>query len=146
MPTMTCEEAGRLLRLHPRRVQRLARQGRLPASRIGRKWLFRSEDLEALLGVHSPGPAPAGVAAAPAPGRVAAPSLAISARNRLRGTVTQLHTDTLMAEVHIRIGDQDLVAVITRASAERLGLAVGEKVCAVIKATEIMVGREEPSG
>jgi molybdopterin-binding protein len=49
----------------------------------------------------------------------------------------------LMAEIHVRIGDQMLVAVITRSSAERLQLTVGDEVSAVIKSTEIMIGKEE---
>jgi molybdopterin-binding protein len=48
-----------------------------------------------------------------------------------------------MAEVVVRIGDQDLVSVITRSSAERLGLAVGDEVLAVIKSTEVMIGKQD---
>jgi molybdopterin-binding protein len=43
--------------------------------------------------------------------------------------------------VVIRIGDQELVAVITRSAAERLQLAVGDEAFAVIKSTEVMVGK-----
>jgi molybdate transport system regulatory protein len=100
----------------------------LPAARVGRKWLFRREELEALLGR----------AAASPPRR----SLSISARNRLRGHISGLTLDGLMAEVQIRIGDQELVSVITRSSAERLGLKVGDEVFAVIKSTEVMIGKE----
>jgi len=46
-----------------------------------------------------------------------------------------------MAEVRLAIGDQELVSIITRDSAERLGLAIGVEAHAVIKATEIMIGR-----
>lgn len=46
-----------------------------------------------------------------------------------------------MAEVRIAIGDQELVAVITRSSAERLGLKVGDMAVAVIKSTEVMIGK-----
>ncbi|HET7224074.1 MAG TPA: TOBE domain-containing protein [Candidatus Eisenbacteria bacterium] len=120
------EEAARLLHLNPKRVQSLARAGALPAARVGRKWLFRRDALEARLGLA---PAQAG-------------ALAISARNRLRGTIARLEVEGLMAEVVVRIGDQELVSVITRASAERLKLAVGDQVFAVIKSTEVMLGRE----
>lgn len=48
----------------------------------------------------------------------------------------------MMAEVRVRIGDQEVVSIITRASAERLGLRVGDVVVAVIKSTEIMIGKE----
>ncbi len=130
MNTLSADEAARLLHLNVKRVQSLARDGKLPAARVGRKWLFRREDLEALLG----GPAPA---AAGHPS-----SMAISARNRLRGQLTRLTLDGLMAEVQVRLGDQELVSVITRSSAERLGLKVGDEVFAVIKSTEIMIGKE----
>jgi molybdopterin-binding protein len=130
MLTLNVEEAAALLHLNVKRVQSLARAGKLPAARVGRKWLFRRDDLEALLGARTP---------APAPDR----TLAISARNRLRGRLSQLRIDGLMAEVVMRIGDQELVSVITRASAERLGLAVGDEVYAVIKSTEIMIGKQQ---
>ena len=67
--------------------------------------------------------------------------LDLSARNQLRGRVTALHSEGLMAEVRIAIGDQELVAVITRSSAERLGLEVGDLAVAVIKSTEVMIGK-----
>lgn len=129
MITLNVAEAAELLHLNVKRVQSLARAGQLPAARIGRKWLFRREELEALLGT---------------PVRTdARPSLNISARNRLRGRITRLDVDGLMAEVQLRIGDQELVSIITRSSAERLGLALGAEVFAVIKSTEIMIGRED---
>jgi molybdopterin-binding protein len=126
--TLNAEEAAQLLHLNVKRVQGLARAGKLPAARVGRKWLFRRDELEALLGRP----------AVP----VAAGSMAISARNRLRGSIVRLQFDGLMAEVVLRIGDQELVALITRSSAERLGLALGDEAFAVIKATEVILGKE----
>ena len=128
MNLLNAEEAARLLRLNVKRVQSLARDGKLPAARVGRKWLFRRDELEALLG-RARAKAPAG-------------QLAISARNRLRGTIARLAVDGLMAEVVLAIGDQHLVSIITRASAERLALAVGDEVFAVMKSTEVMIGKE----
>jgi molybdate transport system regulatory protein len=46
-----------------------------------------------------------------------------------------------MAEVRLAIGEQELVSIITRSSAERLGLKVGQEVFAVIKSTEVMIGK-----
>ena len=129
MNTLNVEEAAALLRLNVKRVQSLARAGKLPAARVGRKWLFRRHDLEALLG------APVSVA----PGHS---TMSISARNRLRGQISRLTLDGLMAEVQMRIGEQELVSLITRSSAERLGLKIGDEVFAVIKSTEIMIGKE----
>jgi len=128
MNTLNAEEAARLLHLNVKRVQSLARAGKLPAARVGRKWLFRRDELEALLGRPAL-PTPSG-------------SMAISARNRLRGRIARLQFDGLMAEVVLRIGDQELVSVITRSSADRLGLEVGDEVFAVVKATEVILGKE----
>ena len=129
MRTLNAQEAAALLHLNVKRVQSLARTGRLPGVRVGRKWLFRSDELDRILGAPS-----AEVLAAP---------LAISARNRLRGRITRIEVDGLMAEIHMRIGDQELVSVITRSSAERLGLAVGQEAFALIKSTEVMIGKPE---
>lgn len=129
MNTLSAEEAAALLHLNVKRVQSLAREGKLPAARVGRKWLFRRADLEAMLG-------------APIPVAGGRTTMSISARNRLRGRIARLSLDGLMAEVLVRIGEQELVSVITRASAERLRLKVGDEVFAVIKSTEIMIGKE----
>ena len=66
----------------------------------------------------------------------------LSARNQLEGRVVALRTDGLMAEVTIELtGGQRLVSVITRASADALGLREGDAVSAVIKSTEVMVAK-----
>ena len=66
----------------------------------------------------------------------------VSARNQLPGKVTALALGTVMAEVTIDIGDgKTIVAAITRSSAEQLGLREGTEVVAIIKATEVMVGK-----
>lgn len=46
-----------------------------------------------------------------------------------------------MAEVTVDVGGQDVVAAITRGSAERLGLSEGAEITVVIKATEVMLAR-----
>lgn len=47
----------------------------------------------------------------------------------------------IMAEVTVDIGGQELVAAITRESAETLELAEGDEVTVLIKATEVMLGK-----
>ena len=42
---ITAQEAAALLHMHVKRVQQLARDGKLPAVRYGRKWLFRRREL-----------------------------------------------------------------------------------------------------
>jgi molybdopterin-binding protein len=64
----------------------------------------------------------------------------VSARNQLRGTVRSVQLGMIMAEVVVDVGGQEMVAAITRGSAERLGLREGADVTLVIKATDIMVG------
>lgn len=64
----------------------------------------------------------------------------ISARNQLIGTVTSVKLGTVMAEVVVDVRGQEIVAAITRSSAERLGLEQGSDVRVVIKATDVMLG------
>jgi len=131
--TLDVREAAALLHMHPKRVQGLARSGRLPAARIGRRWLFRRADLERLW--------PAARRDAREAAAAPAPPLELSARNRLRGRVTRVAIEGLLAEVVIAIGDQEVCALITRTSAERLALREGDEAFALFKSTEVMVGR-----
>jgi molybdopterin-binding protein len=63
----------------------------------------------------------------------------ISARNQLRGTVRSLEAGAIMSEVIVDVGGQEIVAAITRGSAERLGLQEGSEAIVIIKATDVMV-------
>jgi molybdopterin-binding protein len=63
----------------------------------------------------------------------------ISARNQLKGTLKSVGLGAIMAEVVVAIGDQEIVAAITRGSTERLGLKEGGEVTVIIKATEVMI-------
>jgi molybdate transport system regulatory protein len=65
-----------------------------------------------------------------------------SARNQLQGTVTAVSLGAVMAEVVLDVGGATVVAAITKESAERLGLAVGRSVTAIIKATDVMIGTD----
>lgn len=69
--------------------------------------------------------------------------MSLSARNRLEGTVRNVETDGLMAEVQVELGDGQVVtAIITAASVDRLGVTEGDEVSAVVKATEVMIERD----
>jgi molybdopterin-binding protein len=127
---LDAREAAGLLRLNVKRVQRLAHAGLLPGVRVGRKWLFRHEDLAALLSPKAEGEKPA--------------LAGVSARNHLEGTIVGLALDGLMAEVRLKIGDQEIVSLITRSSAERLGLAIGDRAYALVKSTDVMIGTGAP--
>lgn len=66
----------------------------------------------------------------------------LSARNRLQGVVREVQVDGLLAQVEIDVSrGARLVAVITRESAESLGLVPGMPAAAVVKATSVMVER-----
>ena len=65
----------------------------------------------------------------------------ISARNVLPGTVKGIKLGEVMAEVTVQVGRNEIVAAITKASVERLGLKVGDKASVVIKATEVMIAK-----
>jgi molybdopterin-binding protein len=64
----------------------------------------------------------------------------ISARNVLKGKVKQVKTGAVNDEVTIELpGGAEIVSVITRSSAETLGLTEGQEVYAVIKASSVMI-------
>jgi len=68
----------------------------------------------------------------------------LSARNQIKGTVTKVELGVVTAEITVDIGNgNEIVSVITKGSAERLGLAVGDSVVAVLKATDVMIGKLE---
>ena len=67
----------------------------------------------------------------------------MSTRNRLPGTVTEVVKGEAAAKVTIRVGDNHMVALITRESADELGLEVGKEVTALVKATDVMVLTED---
>ncbi|MGH2707739.1 MAG: TOBE domain-containing protein [Actinomycetota bacterium] len=66
----------------------------------------------------------------------------LSARNQLSGTVKSVKLGEVAAEVVADVGGTDLVAEITRASAEKLGLAEGTRVTLIIKASDVIVATE----
>lgn len=67
----------------------------------------------------------------------------ISARNVLNGTVKSIAPGAVNSEVVIEIsGGAQVVSIITKESAERLGLQVGKSVYAVIKASDVKVATD----
>jgi molybdopterin-binding protein len=65
----------------------------------------------------------------------------LSARNSLKGTIMEIKAGPVVSEVVLRVGDNQIAAVITTSSVQRLGLKVGDEATAVIKATEVMIGK-----
>ena len=65
-----------------------------------------------------------------------------SARNRFRGVVRSVQVEGLLAQVEIDVTEPSrVVAIITRESAEQLGLKPGMSAAGVVKATSVMVER-----
>jgi molybdopterin-binding protein len=66
----------------------------------------------------------------------------LSARNHFRGVVRAVEVDGLLAKVEIDVTEPArVVAIITRESAEELGLKPGASAAGVVKATSVMVER-----
>ena len=66
----------------------------------------------------------------------------LSARNQLNGKITNVELGAVIANVKIEITEPDTItAVITKESAEKLGLTEGDEVTAIIKSTEVIVGK-----
>lgn len=64
-----------------------------------------------------------------------------SARNQLAGTISRLQEGAVNAEVSIALpGGGTIAAIVTRASGERLGLAVGGVATAIFKASSVIIG------
>ena len=145
MPTgtaMTRTQVCRTLGISPKTLYLWERAGKVPApSRDRRGWrVYSPGEVDALRRLlSSPGEEPAISPAGP-DAREGARIEGLSARNQLRGAVVSLSGDGVLCEVVLRLGDgQEIVSVITRSSADRMGLAVGQAATAVIKSTEIML-------
>jgi molybdopterin-binding protein len=64
----------------------------------------------------------------------------ISARNIIKGKVKDIKTGAVNTEVTVELpGGNSIVSIITKESADRLGLAKGKEVYAVIKASNVMI-------
>jgi molybdopterin-binding protein len=66
----------------------------------------------------------------------------ISARNQLAGKIVEVTLGDIMAHVVVKIGKSHIESVITRRSAEQLGLKKGDKVTVVVKSTEVMIEKD----
>lgn len=66
----------------------------------------------------------------------------ISARNRLKGKVTEVTKGATTAHVKIDVGGTLVTASITNQAVDELGLKVGDEAYAVIKASDVMVGKD----
>lgn len=65
----------------------------------------------------------------------------ISGRNQLLGSVLEVKIEGLLAKVVLAIGNQRVTAIITADAVRELGIKPGDEAVALIKATEVMIGR-----
>jgi molybdopterin-binding protein len=121
-------EAATLLGVSDDTVRRMVDSGRLPAAKDSSGRLaVAGADLAAI----------AQEIAAPAPvGSVADES----ARNRMRGIVTRVLKDTVMAQVEMQAGPFRIVSLMSAEAVDELGLEVGSVAVASIKSTHVIVG------
>jgi molybdopterin-binding protein len=66
----------------------------------------------------------------------------ISARNQLKGKITEVLLGDVMAHVTVQVGQNQIESVITRKSADELKLKKGDEVTVTVKATEVMIDKE----
>lgn len=124
--TYRIAEAAALLGVSDDTVRRWIDSGRLPAHREGAgPAVVDGADLARVA---------TQLREAPEPGTT--PS---SARNRLAGIVTNVLRDTVMAQVEIQAGPFRVVSLMSREAADELGLEVGVRAVATVKATQVSI-------
>ena len=66
----------------------------------------------------------------------------LSARNQLKGKVVEVKDGAIMSQVHLDIGGGNIItALIGKDSVADLGLKVGDAAVAIIKSTEVIIGK-----
>jgi molybdopterin-binding protein len=120
--TYSASEAARALGISLDTLRRWDRQGRIRVQRdAANRRVVSSREVERLRGRDEQ---------------------TLSARNRLEGVVRDVKVEGLLAQVELDVTKGAcLVAVITRESAEALGLEAGVPATGVVKATSVMVER-----
>lgn len=122
-------EAAAVLGVSDDTVRRWIEQGRLPAtSGPGGRTVVPGGDLAALartLAETDPDGTPR--------------AAAVSARNRLRGIVTAVKKDAVMAQVELVCGPYRMVSLMSSEAADELGLEPGVLAIASVKSTNVVV-------
>ena len=128
MPAYRISEAAELLGVSDDTLRRWADSGRLPttAGEGGVRQVEGTALAEFAVSLATATRPPRGVTSE-------------SARNRLRGLVTRVVRDTVMAQVELQCGPYRVVSLLSREAADELGLAPGVVAVASIKATNVVV-------
>ena len=131
VPHLRISDAAELLGVSDDTLRRWVDAGRLPAERdtAGRQ-VVDGGALAALAQELADAPEPGGVRGE-------------SARNRLRGIVTRVVKDTVMAQVELQAGPFRVVSLMSREAADELGLEPGVVAIASVKSTHVVVGLPE---
>lgn len=121
--TLTAAEAARVLGISLDTLRRWDRTGKIRVERdAANRRVVPASEVERLRGGEG--------------------SEQFSARNRFRGVVRSVTVEGLLAQIEIDLTEPArVVAIITRESAEQLGLKPGMSAAGVVKATSVMVER-----
>lgn len=127
MPKLRISEAASLLGVSDDTVRRWVDQGRLPVVQgDNNRMAVEGSELAAFIQEHADAPE-SGV------------TVARSARNRMRGIVTRVVKDGVMAQVEMQAGSFRIVSLMSREAADELGLEIGSVAVASIKSTHVVV-------
>lgn len=127
MTQIRVSEAAELLAVSSDTVRRWIESGRLTSTKGEGPILVDGADL-ARLAQEIAHPAPVG------------PVMDESARNRMRGIVTEVLRDGVMAQVSLQVGPYRVVSLMSREAADELGLEPGVVAVASIKSTNVIIG------
>ena len=128
MTQLRISDAAELLGVSDDTVRRMVDAGRLRATKdAGGRLSVTGADVAAVA-QELAHPAPVG------------PVADESARNRMRGLVTRVLKDTVMAQVELQCGPFRIISLMSREAVDDLGLEVGSVAVASIKSTNVVIG------
>ena len=69
--------------------------------------------------------------------------LKISARNQMKGRIIEIEKEGLISKIKISIEPTIITAIITKEAADAMNIKKNDEVVAVVKATEVMIGKKK---
>ena len=141
MPLLTVRAAAERLGVSYSTLKRWVHTGHVRTARTeGGHHRVSEAEIERLLAHQQPAPRGRLPRADPDDGLIG-----LSARNRLRGFVEEVRVDGLLAQVRLRVGDQQLTSIITADAVRALKLRRGDDALAIVKSTEVMIAKALPA-